>query len=147
MARPDAPQRLAVRRAHRCDDEGETRVTEGGGGVERAAKAVECRVARVPQPRLLVEVVDGDECARAVCVPHDPVVAPGTERRVVGGDEAESPAVGERAGKAVGVELLGQILHFSMLRTTNSTFAGRSASRRIRYGYHSGPYGVATSTL
>src|SRR5579875_542298 len=28
----------------------------------------------------------------------------------------------------------------------NSTFAGRSASRRIRYGYHSGPYGVATNT-
>ena len=31
--------------------------------------------------------------------------------------------------------------------TKNRRFAGRSPSRRIRYGYHSGPYGVATSTL
>ena len=30
--------------------------------------------------------------------------------------------------------------------STNRRLAGRSASRRIRYGYHSGPYGVATST-
>ena len=27
------------------------------------------------------------------------------------------------------------------------TFAGRSASRRMKYGYQSGPNGVATSTL
>ena len=33
------------------------------------------------------------------------------------------------------------------LRRKNSRFAGRSASRRMRYGYQSGPYGVATSTL
>src|SRR5439155_11322070 len=32
-------------------------------------------------------------------------------------------------------------------RTKSRRFAGRSASRRMRYGYHSGPYGVATSTL
>ncbi len=31
--------------------------------------------------------------------------------------------------------------------TKNRRFAGRSPSRRMRYGYHSGPYGVATSTL
>ncbi len=33
------------------------------------------------------------------------------------------------------------------LRAKNARFAGRSARRRIRYGYHSGPYGVATRTL
>jgi len=31
--------------------------------------------------------------------------------------------------------------------TKNSRFAGRSPRRRIRYGYHSGPYGVATRTV
>ena len=33
------------------------------------------------------------------------------------------------------------------LRRKKPTFAGRSASRRMRYGYQSGPNGVATSTL
>ena len=33
------------------------------------------------------------------------------------------------------------------LRATKSMFAGRSARRRMRYGYHCGPNGVATSTL
>ena len=33
------------------------------------------------------------------------------------------------------------------LRATKRTFAGRSARRRMRYGYHCGPNGVATSTL
>ena len=28
------------------------------------------------------------------------------------------------------------------LRSTNRTFAGRSASRRMKYGYHSVPYGT-----
>ena len=30
--------------------------------------------------------------------------------------------------------------------TKNHTFAGRSAMRRVRYGYHSVPYGMYTRT-
>ncbi len=32
-------------------------------------------------------------------------------------------------------------------RRKNATLAGRSASLRMKYGYQSGPYGAATSTL
>ena len=35
----------------------------------------------------------------------------------------------------------------SVFFTKNRRFAGRSPRRRIRYGYHSGPYGVATRHL
>ena len=35
----------------------------------------------------------------------------------------------------------------AVFRKKKRRLAGRSPSRRIRYGYHSGPYGVATSTL
>ena len=147
MARPDARSDSPSVVRDRRDDEVETGVAERGGGVERGAEPVERHVARVPQPRLLVEIVDGGEGSHPRAVLHDPVVAPGAERRVVGGDDVEVPAVGQRTGQRIDVELLRQVLHFRRLRTTNSRFAGRSASRRIRYGYHSGPYGVATSTL
>ena len=147
VARSDPAQRLAGARADRRDDELEACVAQGGGGVECAPEAVERRIARVPEPGLLVEVVDGDERGFSLAVTHDPVVAPGPDRRVVGGRDVEVPAVGERTGERADVELLRQSLHRIRLRTTNSRFAGRSASRRIRYGYHSGPYGVATSTL
>src|SRR5579884_817240 len=50
-----------------------------------------------------------------------------------------------RAAEAVDRDALDQRRNVFFNR--NSRFAGRSPRRRIRYGYQSGPYGVATRTL
>ncbi|HEY8316963.1 MAG TPA: hypothetical protein VIG35_08875 [Gaiellaceae bacterium] len=84
-------------RRQRCDDEVEAVVAERPRGVERAPQAVEDGVARGAEPRLLVEVVDGDEAARAGVVADEPVVAARAERDVLQCLDVETPAVDERA--------------------------------------------------
>ncbi len=53
-----------------------------------------------------------------------------------------------RTSRGRGINHLASLRYLAKrFRTRKSTFAGLSARRRMRYGYHSGPYGVATSTL
>ena len=103
--------RLAFARRHRRDHEAETAATKGVRGVETTCQALERGLPRVPEPPLLVEVVNGHESARSFGVDHDPVVAPGSDRCVLAGHGGEAPAVGKRLEKCTRLDVLRQRPH------------------------------------
>src|SRR4051794_21352771 len=66
VALPDAQQRLATAGRNRSDHELEAAALERQRRVEGAPQAVKYLLARVSEPALLVEVVEGDEAASSV---------------------------------------------------------------------------------
>src|SRR4029077_4824519 len=71
-------------------------------------------------------------------------------RAPAGADQAGDQRLGHlAAAEEGGPSLVGAVAHRDVLirfDTKNHTFAGRSANRRVRYGYHSVPYGMYTRT-
>ena len=135
VALSDPPQRLAAARRDRRDDELEPGLPERDGGVEGAAERIAGGVARLPEPPLLVEVVDGDEPARAAGISGDPVIAPGADGRVLDRIGLEAPAVGQGLDHGVRLEVAREIPHAQ-------TISGRSvfrASRKPRLTSSSSP--------
>ena len=110
VARPDPAHGRAVTGREWRDDELEALVAQGERGVERALEPLEDGIACVAEPRLLIEIVDRGETARAAAVANEPVIAACAERRVVGRLDVEVPALGQEARDRVGVEIVGQRL-------------------------------------
>src|SRR5207253_10024884 len=90
---------------------------EGDRGVERVPQAVERRLTRVAEPRLLVEVVDRDEATAATPVCHPPVVAPAAHGRVLRHLDVEVPAAAEGRGDRGDLELVRRRPHPTTVRS------------------------------
>ena len=111
VAWPEPTHRLAAARGHRRDHELEAAVAECDRGVERASETSERRLARVSEPVLPVEVVDGHEGTRSLAVAHHPVVAAPADGRVLGRVDVEAPVVGESADQVARLDVLRQRPH------------------------------------
>lgn len=105
--RAETTHRVAVTRLLRSDDEVKVAFAEREGSVERAAQAVEYRLPRVYEPRLVVEVVDGNEPAHSVRACHDPVVAPGPYGGVLGRPDLDAPPVNQHGEQRVQLQFSG----------------------------------------
>ena len=119
---PDSAQRLAAAREDGRHDELQARVPERSGRVEGAAETLARGLAGLPEPLLLVEIVDGDEPALSAGVGHHPVVAPGSDSRIVGCLHGEAPAVGQGVDHGAGLDVAREIPHAQ-------TISGRSVFR------------------
>ena len=106
VLRPESTHRLAACRRDRRSHEAEAAVAKGNRRVECTSQAVERRVTRVPEPRLLVEVVRCDEAALSLEVLDDPVVAATPEWRVADGLDVETPTVSEEIDQRAALQLL-----------------------------------------
>ena len=111
VVRIEPAQRLPVACGERRDHEVQAGTPESDRGVEGALQTVERNVARIAEPRLLVEVVDGDETADAGLVRDLPVVAARAHRQVLGGVDVEVPAVAERIDDGAHFEAVRRRLH------------------------------------
>ena len=125
MALPDPAQRRAAAGGLGCDDELEACVPERDRRVEGVAESFAGRVAGLPEPPLLIEVVHGDEPACAAGVRRHPVIAPGPDRRVLGRVCMEAPTVGQGLDHGASLDLAREIPHAQ-------TINGRSVLRAIR---------------
>jgi len=125
VALSDPLQGLPTVRRDRRDDELEPGLPERDGGVEGSAKRIAGGVARLPEPPLLVEIVDGDEAARVAGISGDPVVAPGADGRVLDLIGLDVPAGGQGLDHRVRLEVAREIPHAQ-------TINGRSAFRASR---------------
>jgi hypothetical protein len=134
VARPEPERRLATSREQRRDDEAEAALSEGDGGLERAPEAFEHRLARLAEPRLLIEVIDRHEPARSRAVTRQPVVAATSDRRVLESFDVEAPAAGQSTDQRAGVEVIRQRPHYEPSRMEPSSAIVQNGLWAISHG-------------
>ena len=104
VARTDPTDGLPALRGHRRDHGNEAAVAERQRGVERPSEALEHRLPRVSELGLPVEVVHRHEATRSIAVAHHPVVAPTSDRRILGRLDLEAPAFGQGSDEGFDLE-------------------------------------------
>jgi hypothetical protein len=100
----------AITRANRRYHEAEAALLKGLGCSERPGQTLKDFVPCLPEPVLVIEVVDGHE-ARALFVEGAPVVAAATLRDVFDGCRTESPSAHELVSEEIQLEIDGGMPH------------------------------------
>ncbi len=113
VARPETSDSVTSLARHGRHHEVQAVGMEDSSGAKGASEAVEGRPSIIPQPALLVEIVDGDEMAPSDVVHREPVVAAETLSDVVQALDTQVPACGERVSQLLFIESLGQRPHWT----------------------------------
>src|SRR5207247_2321330 len=81
-------------------------------------------------------------CALVAAARHDQLVRRPPARTDQAGEQRLAHVAAAEDGGPPAVRSIAHPEVLTRLETKNHTFAGRSARRRVRYGYHSVPYGM-----